>query len=222
MQSSNRTVIFGEAPEESDSEEIELNDERRHSTSERQQQHRPTYSQSGSHTKHVQELDLNDNQQQTTRGQSGILGTSLFASIADGASSSTLAKLAKYSPYELLSSSIGQPKLITTVGKNDRLSTETIDSQVTPSFDGNNTNQLNKQALQQLPPLHRSLCAKNYQFRASMDHLHKHPLQVASKNVHSMSQCLVHNQKIIQELNSAMIKIQRELKNLDIDITSIV
>lgn len=223
MQPPNRTVIFGEAPEESDSEEIELNDDDRGSTSLQNQQHhheQQTSSSSYSHQRpDVMPDGLNAGEsQQTTKSRGGIFGTSLFASIGGVDSNSTFAKLAKYSPYELLNSSIGQPKLITTVGKNDRLSTEMRNSPTTSSFDGN----INQQAPNQLPPLHRTLYTKNYQFRASMDHLHKQPLQVATKSVHSMSQCLVNDQKIIQEVNHAMIKIQRELKNLDIGITKIV
>lgn len=238
MQQSNRTVIFGEAPEESDSEEIQLNDDEINSTSEQQQDHHHHHqhqinSQNIRPDVITNELGHGHSQQTTTtttKGRSGFFGTSLFASIGGGGSSSsgvglpssTFAKLAKYSPYELLSSTIGQPKLITTVGKNDRLSTELEDSPTTSSSLDGNINQLGKQAPQQLPPLHRTLYTKNYQFKASLDHLYKQPLQVAAKSVHSMSQCLVNDQKIIQEVNNAMIKIQRELRNLDIGINKIV
>jgi hypothetical protein len=225
MQQPIRTVIYGEAPEESDSEEVELNDERTSSSTSRQ--HQPNAQHTSARAQGVTEVKNNcvptrsSSQQATntqqTKNNGGIFGTSLFASIT-GSSSSALAKLAKYSPYELLGSSIGQPNLLTTVNKNDHLSTYMKDSLTTSPLNDGDMDQLRSL----LSPLHKTLYTKNCQFRASMNHLYKHPLQVTTKSVHSMSQCLVNDQKIIQEVSNELIKIERERKNFDIGIPKIV
>lgn len=215
MQQPDRTVIFGEAPEESDSEEIELNDDVANPTTSR-----PSESKARDRLNDAEsELD-DESQEHTSKVRGGIFGSSIFAPFG-GSPQSTLARLAKYSPYELLSSTIKQPNLMTTVGVDGRTQTGTRDT-MTTSVTNAYTDQLDREAMQQLPLLHRTLYSKNYQFRASMIHLHKHPLQVATKSVHSMSQGLVSNQKIIQEVNNAILKIQSEQKNLNLDISMIV
>ena len=62
--------------------------------------------------------------------------------------------------------------------------------------------------------LQRVLYAKNQQLCASLDHLYKHPLEKASKDVNTISQRLVHVQRTLHSIESSVLKLKREHKNL--------
>lgn len=162
---SNKTVILGEASEDSDSEEIILND----GPSESCNQRRLTLTK----VDEVDEINRFHN-------------SSPFSAISSP--SSTLARIVQYtSSYNPFTYS---PKRGT----------------------------MPKTASQNLSLLHRTLFTKNQQLYACVNHLYRHPLEKASKDVHNISHRLVNIQKDIQEIDTAVAKIGREQRNLDIKI----
>lgn len=199
-----KTVVLGEASEESDSEEITLDDECEPSRyTDGAGTTRPEISQQ-------MQPNIGVNRQQEKSEATGPLGglSSIFASL--GSSSSRLSRIANYTPYNLIASTIGGQTQQTTVNKT------------TTEGDPNHSPRDNKSETEnQMPLLHRSLLVKNRQLQASLVHLYKHPLQAASKNLYTINQHLVNDQRLIQEICNAMVKIQREQNNLDIQINMI-
>lgn len=182
----NRTVILGEASEEeSDAEEIILDKEQGIPRNE------PIDDQKTSNAK------------ANSGGLSGRLGLTLFSSIGQN---STLAKLANYSPYNLLAS---------TVTQSPATADHSANSTTTPKNSADNRKN-------QLPPLHKTLYLKNQQLWACLNHLFKHPYEKAAKDVHSISQRLVIAQRGLQEIDGAITKLKREQNNMDISIDLIV
>lgn len=190
-----KTVILGEASEESDTEEITLDDDKKP---------KPT---------NVTERNHNESTITTTPQRDhktktgGIFGSSILSSIA---STSTIAKLVNYSPYGLLISAGPQYGQSTTIGSSQG---PNVRSSSNPSESSH---------YHQLPILHRALYTRNQQLYACLNHLYKHPFEKASKNVHTISQRLVTAQRGLQEVDVAILKIKREQKNLDININMIV
>lgn len=195
---SNQTVILGEASE-SDSEEIPLgedyptktksyvrtNDE--HSETGEAPSQIPQAGQNKYSDVNVQSEDPN----KSKNFGRGMFGSSIFASIS---SVSSLARLANYSPYNLLNPVIGAQNQDKNPAKN---------------------------FINQLSPLHRTLYTKNQQLYACLAHVYRHPYEKANKDIQSINQRLVNVQKTIQELDSEIMKIKREEKNLDIKINLI-
>lgn len=72
-----------------------------------------------------------------------------------------------------------------------------------------------------LPLLHRTLYSKNQQFYSSMSHLYKHPYEKATKDFNNINQRLVNLQRNLQDADTAITKIKRERKNLDMVINMI-
>lgn len=199
-----RTVVLGEASEESEGEELVQEDNQGPRATCRQNTQQPTKTTTKSDKTHTEsgptyatiEQFTSRSVQKRESGGKGIFGSNLLASI--GSSSSTLTKLANYAPYNLLPSSLNQSDL----GEHDAPASEPYDDSMTP--------------------LHRTLFAKNKQLHASLIHLYKHPLQAASKGLQSINQRLVQDQKLIQEVDEAMLKLKRERANLDLKIKTIV
>lgn len=169
---SNNTVILGEASE-SDSEEIPLGEDYPTSTN---------IISTGTATT----IDA-----ATTKNGKNMFSSSIFNSIS---TTSTLARLANYSPYNLLNPIVG-----------------------TQNQDKSNP----KNFMNQLPPLHRTLYTKNQQLYACLAHVYRHPYEKANKDIQSINQRLVKVQKNIQQLDIEVMKIKREEKNLDLIVNLI-
>lgn len=188
--SSSKSVVLGEASE-SDSEEIPLREENPASS---------PYQGANDNTERGNDNEdtvLGDNQSKNT-GSTGksSFSSAIFASIG---SSSTLAKLVSYSPYNLIIQAGSQATSASRFTQSSRT----------------------QDAEEQLPLLHKTLYTKNQQLYASMAHIHRYPYEKASKDLNSISGRLVGIQKIIQEANVAVMKIGREHKTLDMDIKMI-
>lgn len=206
-----KTVVLGEASEESDAEEITLSDNERTSAKSR----RPTSSTTGNsrHTRGPDEIQptqyqasrASQEQDANNKSSAYMFGSALFASI--GPSNSTLAKFASYAPYNLLQSTLSQSG-----GRENVLHASKLND--LPDSAGEKTDPMT--------PLHRTLFAKNHQLQASLIHLYKHPLQSASRSLYSINQRLVCDQKIVQEADDAMSRLKREQRNLDIKIDLIM
>lgn len=65
--------------------------------------------------------------------------------------------------------------------------------------------------------LHRSLLEKNQQLKACVDHLRRLPYEKAIRQSVSVSQRLIATQNLIQDIDTASTKLQRETLNLDLD-----
>lgn len=188
--SSNKSVVLGEAPE-SDSEEIPLREEHTSSS--------PDYSANNKRetTCDNEETFSEDNlSRETNVGAKTSFSSSLLASIG---SSSTLAKLVGYSPYNLITQGGSQTNAASKFTQASRI----------------------QDAEEQLPLLHKTLLNKNQQLYASMAHIKRYPYEKASKDLNTISGRLVGIQKIIQEANVAVMKIGKEHKTLDMDIKMI-
>lgn len=107
-------------------------------------------------------------------------------------SSSTLAKLFNYQPS---SSLVNQMK------KDDISPNGTISN------------------LTSLSLLHKTLYVKNQQLRQCFEQLHCQPYEKMSHDLNSISQRLVDVQKTFQNIDSSLVKLRREQKNMDIHIT---
>lgn len=203
---SNNTVILGEASE-SDGEEIPLGEDYPNSinttstttintattnvrTNEDFHDIRKAHSNAYQGNSSNEDIAYDDPNKFRTYGKS-MFGSSLFNSIS---TASTLAKLATYSPYNLLNPIKG-----------------------TQTQDKNNP----KNFINQLPPLHRNLYTKNQQLYACLAHVYRHPYEKANKDIQSINQRLVNVQKSIQGLDIEVLKIKREEKNLDIIVNLI-
>lgn len=178
------TVVYGEASE-SDSEEIPLDCEER-------QDYRVDSQSIDDDTKRDIRSGMTERLFSTNTSKSDV-NSSIFAF----PSAASLARLANYSSYNLLTSS---GPFATTVVKKDPESIE-IKSEVA-----------------ELPILHRTLYTKNQQLSACLAHLKRHPYEKAAKDFHTISQRLVGVQKAIQDANIAVHKLKREQKNLDFEI----
>lgn len=115
-------------------------------------------------------------------------GQSLFSLTP---SSSTLTKIFKYHPM--------QKVVIDSKRDNNIPNSSTLD-------------------LTSLSLLHKTLYVKNQQLRLCMEQLHRQPYNKLSNDLHSMSQRLVDVQKTIQNIDSSLVKLKREQKNMDISV----
>lgn len=208
MSSSNisKTVVLGEASEESDCEEISLTETTVVNCSKEDKIIDDNTLLDDKRRFIVNEQPISIEQNSENIKKSNSFSSSLFSTIGSAAS---LAKLVNYSAYNLLLTSTpytaSHPKSF---------------DQATISNRPNSPNDM-KNDQQQLPLLHKTLFTKNQQFYACMVHLNRHPYEKATKNFNSISQRLVHLQKNIQDIDAAVIRIKREKKNLDTNINLI-
>lgn len=191
MQSS-KTVILGEASEESDNEEIALEDD----------EILTYHGQDGDGSSSDEENKANIPRTSANEKQKPA-DSSIFASLTS--TGSTLAKFVQltstYNPLNQ-SSIFGLLPDITQPGS----SKTTRQTDLSDNTKGG------------LSLLHKSLFTKNQQLYACINHLYRQPFEKASKDLHNISHRLVNIQKGIQDIETAIIKLGREQKNLDIDI----
>ena len=195
---SKETVVLGEASEESDTEEITLNDDE--INHEHQLGQQMTSIDVSASDRSIPKPQGN-NAKLRARSSGGLFASSLFQT------ASSLTKLVTYSPYDLLATQPNQP----TASRSGEATSTSNQQAIIPT--PNNNNRSN-----QIQILHRMLYLKNQQLFASLQHLMRHPLEKASKDIHTISQRLVNALRTLHEVEGAVIKINREKKNLDIDV----
>lgn len=78
-----------------------------------------------------------------------------------------------------------------------------------------------KKTINSLPLLHRTLHSMNQQLYHSIGHLRRHPYDKASKDLHSLSQRLVDTQKIVQDIDNNVMKIKKDLRENELNISTI-
>lgn len=69
--------------------------------------------------------------------------------------------------------------------------------------------------------LQRTLYNKNQHLRQCLGDLNRRPYEKASENLHLMSQNLVDVQKVIQNIDSSLIKLRRDINNLDCNVMTL-
>lgn len=198
-----KTVVLGEACEESDCEEISLTETRIEDYNIKIQ-----VSDDNKDLKNAKRLIPNEQpitieQNSENLRKGNRFSSTLFSSIG---SATSLAKLVNYSAYNLLSPNTSQQS------SSYKLYTQPTN---------NNDDMKNVQTQQQMPLLHKTLMTKNQQFYACMVHLNRHPYEKATNSFNSISQSLVHLQKNIQDIDAAVTRIKRERKNLNADLNLI-
>ena len=193
---SDKTVVLGEASE-SDSEEISLGNDKQTVVADEQNVpiDKSEFGFLDSDAMSAQHYQTRSRGEMIkSQSKTGGLGSSLLASIGP---TSALGKLV--SSYNFLTSNATLTPSIPTTSRSAVIIME-------PS-------RIPKDS--QLSLLHKTLYVKNQQLYACLNHIFKHPYEKAFADLHSISHRLVGIQKIIQDVNSDVLKMKRELKNLD-------
>lgn len=193
MQSANKTIVLGEASE-SDSEEISLNDEIQVDARDEELDSSHDSSSVPASAHDVNPNQTNSSASMVPTGSKKGYGAS-WLQFTDA--SSSLAKLATYTPYSLLSATM-----------------QTANSSKATEITSNpRQNLANSSSI-----LHRTLYIKNQQLHACLDHAFKQPYTKASRDLNTISQRLVGVQRIMQEVEIGVANIKRERYNIDMKI----